>query len=48
MLTPLNKYQTVLVRGEIKNNFWIKYLSTNIMDIDIFFTFINVEILFLG
>jgi len=35
ILTPLNKYHAVLVRGEIKKNFLIKYLSTNIIDIDI-------------
>jgi len=29
------KYHTFLVRGEIKKNFSIKYLSTNIIDIDI-------------
>lgn len=35
ILLPLNKFATVIVRGEIKRKFLTKYLSTNIIDVDI-------------
>ncbi|QKS69573.1 hypothetical protein [Drosophila-associated adintovirus 2] len=35
ILTPLNSFAAVIVRGETKKQFLTKYLSTNIIDVEI-------------